>query len=183
MQFPSHRPRQIEFIQQRTKSDCGVACIAMLAGLLYESAHGLIGRPKGGLYPDDVFETLEDLGFECHEVYKLPKRGAALVAIHWKEKDTLSGHFVVWDSRRKQFLDPLHGVIGQRDMLRFAGLEHIWAVTKEKNVQDTQHGKRAEGQDKGTVGVSEIQSSGSEDRQGLVDGSSDNSGGVPSKTE
>lgn len=177
MRFPSHQPRQIEFIQQRTKSDCGVACIAMLAGLMYEIVYSLIGRPRGGAYPDDVLETLEELGFESREVAKLPKRGAALVAIHWKNEE-LSGHFVVWDARRRQFLDPLHGVIGQREMLKFAGMEHIWTITKEKNVQDTKHGKRQAGPDQGPLGVSEVQSPGCEDRQGADDGSADPRGGV-----
>jgi len=104
----------------------------MLAGLMYESVFSLIGRQRGGIYPDDVLDILEGLGFGYREVSKLPKRGAALVAIHWKEKE-LSGHFVVWDSRRGQFLDPLHGAIGQREMLKFAGIEHIWAITRKKN--------------------------------------------------
>lgn len=150
MRFPSHRPRQIEFVQQKTKSDCGVACVAMLAGLMYESVHSLIGRPRGGAYPDDILETLEELGFEYREVPKLPKRGMALVAIHWKGEE-LSGHFVVWDSRRGQFLDPLHGVIGQREMLRCAGMEHIWKITRDKDMEEKKDEGVKHRQDEGTV--------------------------------
>jgi hypothetical protein len=88
-------------------------------------------KVKGGLYPDDVLEALEDLGFNYQEMGKLPKRGSALIAIEWKEPK-IDGHYVVWDSKRKQFLDPLHGVINRREMLKFAEIEHTWRITRSK---------------------------------------------------
>jgi hypothetical protein len=82
-----------------------------------------------GICLDEMFELLEELGRDCRETTKLPKRGRALVAIQWKEEE-LSGHYIVWDGKRRQFLDPLHGVVGQREMLRLAQIDSIWKVTK-----------------------------------------------------
>lgn len=136
MPSPKHNPKQVEFIEQRKKTDCGVACLAMLTGHLYNELIGLfprLKRTKGGLYPDDLFEIFDDLGYSYYEVKKLPKRGTALVAIEWKNIDSL-GHYVVWDSRRKQFLDPLHGVVGLKDMFEHAKIEYIWKINKTEEI-------------------------------------------------
>ena len=129
--FPSHGPKGVEFVEQRGKTDCGIACIAMLSRRLYSEIVSLFPylKAKDGLYPDDVLEALEDLGYNYKEVNNLPKRGSALVAIEWKEPK-VSGHYVVWDSKRKQFLDPLHGVIKKKEMLKFAKIEHTWRITR-----------------------------------------------------
>jgi ABC-type bacteriocin/lantibiotic exporter with double-glycine peptidase domain len=131
--FPSHRPKQIEFIEQRKKSDCGIACAAMLSDRLYgevaaiTQALGISARR--GICLDQMFELLEELACNCWETDKLPVKGRALVTVQWKEKE-LSGHYVVWDSRRKQFLDPLHGVVNKKEMLKLAEIDSIWKVTK-----------------------------------------------------
>lgn len=130
--IPSHRPKQIEFVEQRRKTDCGVACIAMLTQHLYDEVVGEfpeLGRMRGGLYPDKVIDILDSFGYDCNEMARLPQKGSALVAVQWKQLD-LSGHYVVWDSKRRQFLDPKHGFINKRDMLRLANLELIWRTTK-----------------------------------------------------
>jgi len=125
----------MEFIQQRRKSDCGIACVAMLSDKMYGDVAALFKAMKkttrGGLYPDDVLEVLEELGCDYSELKDLPKRGKALVAVQWKD-ESLSGHYIVWDSKRKQFLDPLHGVINKRDMLKLVEIEEIWKIRKEK---------------------------------------------------
>lgn len=131
--FPSHKPKQIEFIEQRKKSDCGIACAAMLSNRLYgevaaiSQALGINARK--GIHLDQMFELLEELSCECLEHYKLPDKGIALVTIQWKEEG-LAGHYVVWDSKRKQFLDPLHGVVNKREMLKLAEIDSIWKVVK-----------------------------------------------------
>ena len=126
--FPTHNPKHVEYIQQRTKTDCGVACLAMLTDNLYSTIKEIVGKTRG-LYPDDVLEYLEDFGYEYVEVKKLPK-GIALVALQWKEPG-LSGHYVVWDSKRKQFLDPINGVIDKSEMLKFAKIDYIWKISKD----------------------------------------------------
>ncbi len=131
MKYPSHNPKQVEYIQQRTKTDCGIACLAMLTDNLYSTIKEIIGKNKrGGMYPDDVLEYLEDLGYEYLEVKNLLKAKVALVALQWKAPG-LSGHYIVWDGKRKQFLDPINGVIDKKEMLKFAKIDYIWEIIKE----------------------------------------------------
>jgi len=108
----------------------------MLAGLMYEDALSLFVHldHSNGLFPDDVLEILDDLGLPTHDVSTLPKRQPALVAVDWKEEG-FSGHYLVWDPRRGQFLDPLHGLVGRRDLLRLCRIEHIWTVG-ERNMRN-----------------------------------------------
>jgi len=131
--FPLHGPKQLEFIQQRNKKDCGVACAAMLVDKLYDDMaaifNGLGMSTRRALYPDDLFEALEEVGFDYEEIDSLPKHGRALVAVQWKHKG-LSGHYTVWDSKRKQFLDPRHGVMGKREMLKHASIEYMWRIIR-----------------------------------------------------
>lgn len=133
--FPLHGPKQIEFIQQRNKKDCGVACAAMLAGKLYFDMaaifDGLGKSIKRAMYPDDLFEALEELGFDYQEINSLPDKGRALVAIRWKD-ESLEGHYVVWDSKRKQFLDPLHGVMGKKQLLKYATIDYVWKIIRRR---------------------------------------------------
>lgn len=131
--FPKHKPKQTEFIQQRYKSDCGIACVAMIVGELYETSkivfNALNKTTRGGLYPEDVMEVLEEFGYNYKDIAKLPKNGKALVAIQWINQK-LSGHYVVWDGKRKQFLDPLYGVFNKKEMLKCANIEWILKVNK-----------------------------------------------------
>lgn len=133
--FPKHAPKQTEFIQQRCKSDCGIACVAMIVGELYETSKAIfsmLGKTiRGGLYPEDVMEVLEEFGYSYNDATKLPKNGKALVAVQWTNQK-LTGHFVVWDGKRKQFLDPLYGVFGKKEMLKHAEIEWIFKIIKEK---------------------------------------------------
>lgn len=129
---PKHNPKQVEFVEQQKKTDCGIACVAMLTNRLYSEIIGIfpeLKRRRGGLYPDDIFEVLDELGYSYREMKRLPRRGPALVAIEWKDP-SLSGHYIVWDSKRRKFLDPLNGVMGKREMLKYAKIEYIWRINK-----------------------------------------------------
>lgn len=131
---PSHRPKQMEFIEQRRKSDCGIACAAMICDRLYGEVVAIsqalgISIGKNGIQLDKMFELLEEFNYNCCKVEELPGKGRALVAIHWKDND-LSGHYVVWDGKRGQFLDPLHGAINKREMMKFANIESLWECKK-----------------------------------------------------
>ncbi len=129
--FPTHNPKQIEFVAQRRKADCGIACVAMLTYSMYEKALGFFEAAgisiRGGLYPEDAIEVLEIYGYSVKTSDKLPKRGNALVAISWKNKD-LPSHFVVWDSKRKQFLDPTFGLVNKKELLACATIDDIWII-------------------------------------------------------
>ena len=49
-----------------------------------------------------MLDLIEEMGYKYKEMRNLPK-GNALVAIQWKDSN-ISGHYVVWDGKRKQFL-------------------------------------------------------------------------------
>ena len=129
--FPDHKPKQIEFVAQKKKTDCGIACIAMLIydtySKVWKVSKSLKKNIAQGLFPEDVIEILEYFGFSAVNVKTLPRKGCALVTINWKKKN-LSGHFIVWDGKRNQFLDPTFGVIDKKDMLESADIEEIWKV-------------------------------------------------------
>jgi ABC-type bacteriocin/lantibiotic exporter with double-glycine peptidase domain len=124
----------MEFIEQRTKTDCGVACVAMLSNHLYMEIIGLfpgLKRNKKGLTPGSLLDVLEDLQYTYQEIKTLPNFGRALVAIRWKNKD-FSGHFVTWDGKRKQFLDPLHGAINKKEFLKKVIIDNIWKIYRSR---------------------------------------------------
>jgi len=100
----------------------------MLAGLLYEDSLPFFKDMDHscGLYPDDVLEILEGLGLPSREIRTLSRRQPALVAVEWR--DMPGGHYLVWDPRRKQFLDPLYGLLPRKDVLAHCRIEHIWSV-------------------------------------------------------
>lgn len=131
--FPSHKPKQVEFIEQRKKSDCGIACAAMLSdrlyGYVFAFSQALGISVYKGMCLNQIFELLEELGCNYREAKALPSAGRALVAIQWKE-DGFSGHYIVWDGKRKQFLDPLYGVINKKEMLKLAEIDSIWRIIK-----------------------------------------------------
>lgn len=130
MKFPIHTPKQIEFVEQRKKRDCGVACVAMLTKHLYKDI--ILVFPeltrRSGLHMDEILDILDAFGYYCSEVKMLPK-GSALVGIQWKSPN-LNGHFVVWDGKRNQFLDPKYGIINKNNMLKVANIDIILKVTK-----------------------------------------------------
>jgi hypothetical protein len=116
----------------------------MLTRQLYETVEELFKSgdrktSRGGLFPEEMSELLCAFGFRCAPARKLPKRGQALVGIQWLEEG-LSGHFIVWDAKRQQFLDPLHGVFDKEELDKCALIEEIWNVTRseELNGKDTE---------------------------------------------
>ena len=129
--FLQHKPKQLEYVGQRKKTDCGIACVAMLSFKTYDEVAEVFSllakNTRGGLYPEDVFEVLDELKCTSKGTHKLPSRGAALVTIQWKIGG-LSGHYVVWDGKRGQFLDPKFGLINKRNMMKHAEIEGIWTV-------------------------------------------------------
>lgn len=135
MKIPSHKPKQLEFIEQRKKADCGIACAAMLCDRLYGDviaiSQALGIKHKKGICLDEMFEIFEEFDRDYNEIFELPTKGRALLAVQWKEQD-LSGHYIVWDSKRKQFLDPLYGIISKREMLKLIHIDSIWRITKRR---------------------------------------------------
>lgn len=102
----------------------------MLSGLLYEEAFSLFSKTKyrkKGLFPDDVLEIFDDLGIRYNNIKKLSTKQPTLVAIQWNDS-SLSGHYIVWDPKREQFLDPLHGLIDYDNMMKLCHIDDIWEI-------------------------------------------------------
>jgi len=103
-------------IQQRTESDCGVACVAMLACVSYEDAYKAVygeGR-KGLTSAGKLSAALSRLGRRPVKGRMVSKRMTALRSL---PHDALlkvqpltcsTKHWVVWDKKRQMKLDPYH---------------------------------------------------------------------------
>lgn len=103
----------------------------MLCNKLYDDVKPFFGKISGGIYPDDVLEVIQNMGFGWKEFKRLPRKGKALVALKWKEEG-LSGHYIVWDCERKQFLDPKHGLIDKEEMMKLCNIDYIWKIEERK---------------------------------------------------
>lgn len=66
-------------IRQRTGNDCGICCIAMLAGVSYETAMQAAGTDfVDGVAPQAVAPILKRLGFAAHDIETIPPEGVGL---------------------------------------------------------------------------------------------------------
>lgn len=60
-------------IRQRTDSDCGICCIAMMAGVSYETAMQAAGTDfVDGVAPEAVAPILKRLGFKAQDIETIP---------------------------------------------------------------------------------------------------------------
>ena len=127
MSLPRHRPKRIEWVQQRLSTDCGIACVAMLTKSLYEAIFDtfqMLGVSiNSGVFSDEVINVLEFCGYEVDEVFNLIRR-PALVGVTWK--DDGGGHFVVWDGYK--VLDPKFGIYSKTDLKKHASVDEIWST-------------------------------------------------------
>ena len=104
-------------VTQREENDCGVACVAMLAGVSYAKAHSLIfssGRSRL-TKTKDLHAALSKLGRRPLSARRLPfgSKGLdelvtdALVFVELANgKD--SKHWVVWDATAGKIRDPYY---------------------------------------------------------------------------
>lgn len=102
-------------VEQREHNDCGVACVAMLAGVKYTVARAAVygdGRSKL-TRTKDLHDALVGLGrkplatrrtpFRSREVDDLDKDALIFVEL----KRCGSKHWVVWDCMAKKVRDPV----------------------------------------------------------------------------
>jgi len=134
--IPKHNPNQIELVEQRKKTDCGIACVAMLT---YNTYYYILGftrclgiNIKKGLFPEQMFLILEELNFECISTDKISIRKPSLIALSWKDKNCNNGHYVIFDVQRNKILDPLFGIYNLKELKKCAEIEFIWGVRKLK---------------------------------------------------
>ncbi len=99
-------------VKQKRETDCGVAALAMLAGVTYEDAMGALfdKRPKRSFRtkPDQMRAAALKFGVVLSKrrircVYPDRLARDALIWSKWGG----DWHWVVWDSTGKQLLDPL----------------------------------------------------------------------------
>jgi ABC-type bacteriocin/lantibiotic exporter with double-glycine peptidase domain len=98
---------------QEHEVGCGVACLAMLAGITFQEA-AVVMFPNGRIRPartSDIKRAAKTLGIDAGARRRsLGKRDYrdlredALLSV--KFRNTRWWHWVVWDSRNKQLLDP-----------------------------------------------------------------------------
>ena len=67
--------------------------------------------------------------FPYDEIKEVPKgvNGPDLIQVVKNDRGKVCGT-IVWESKRKQFLDPIFGVINKDDMLCCAEIEDIWKI-------------------------------------------------------
>lgn len=104
-------------IKQKEENDCGVACVAMLAGASYDEARALIhpnGRSKL-TKTKDLSNALIKLGRKPLSDRRQPFGSKtprdldtdALVFVEMDDGDD-SKHWIVWDAKAKKLRDPYH---------------------------------------------------------------------------
>lgn len=105
-------------ILQRHADGCGVAALAMVLGKTYAEALEIAHpdrEPRGSCSTDarDIYETLsnQNVKFKIKHPQELPffPHNDAIVYIEWRWRlvwGVRAGHWVVWDHKRWQYLDP-----------------------------------------------------------------------------
>jgi hypothetical protein len=101
-------------VKQKSKTDCGVACFATLAGVSYTQAkRALFGENHEGpcyTQTDQMRNALKEFGVILSEklvrcVYPEHLNRDALIRTNVLSNEMW--HWVVWDARRQKILDPL----------------------------------------------------------------------------
>lgn len=106
----------MRLVRQVTPYGCGVACVAMVAGVSYWAACEAIFGPKPprrhSTYTADLRRGLNRLGINTTDRLK-PLGGRSLTALAVdaivKVNPRQDGwHWVIWDAQRQRILDPRH---------------------------------------------------------------------------
>jgi hypothetical protein len=99
-------------VSQLHPDGCGVACVAMIAGVGYHEARKTFHKDeKTGQSTTDVRQALAKFDVACaRRLVRLPsghyrnlKQDAILRTRTRSDGDS---HWIVWDAKRKKFLDP-----------------------------------------------------------------------------
>ena len=109
-------------VAQLDPNGCGVACVAMLAGVSYRSACALMFPDKRGNYTShaQLRKALRRYGIGLGKRVSLSGQrlndltvdGILSARIFWKGDDW--SHWIVWDARRQALLDPYDEQISLR---------------------------------------------------------------------
>lgn len=104
-----------ELVRQRGAGDCGVAAVATLAGVSYETALGAVlpGRSTfhlRGTTTRQLAEGLRRLGYAAGTPLRRNLGVAPVVAIYKQRlPNTRNWHWVVYDRSKRKLYDPSRG--------------------------------------------------------------------------
>lgn len=116
--------KTIRRVRQRTRSDCGVACVAMIAGVSYQQAFDVFcfSDRKKAFYTghSHLVDALESLGCEVQRNWfrsweEIP--GCAIVPVNHR-CDRKNYHWVVYDGKAVRDPNPKRPA-RQRDFKRY----------------------------------------------------------------
>ena len=105
----------MELVRQRHKSDCGIACAAMLAGVSYDEASDAaapLGKRRGKTNETTMYLILRNLGLKgkLPLIAGRPNGQDALVKCNsgTRRRAGVKGwHWCVWSAAEQRILDPL----------------------------------------------------------------------------
>jgi hypothetical protein len=101
-------------LKQKTKTDCGVACVAMLAGVSWAKARDALFDKAARTFwtqKDDMINALGHLGVTVSKrlvVCKHPDRLQVDALLRTNILANGNWHWAVWDAKRKKILDPYY---------------------------------------------------------------------------
>jgi len=102
----------IKLVKQQRTGDCGVACIAMLANIDYDTAWYVsspyMNHSEGNIPFESFLSIFNRLGFKGIFTSLEPreKQNSGLCEITYNRDGKKTWHYIVWDSEQKLFLDP-----------------------------------------------------------------------------
>lgn len=109
----------MKLVKQKTKTDCGVACLAVLAGISWSSARNALfddqRKDNFGTDTQQMRAALKKFGIitskrlvRCKNPSKNPDRLTKDALLHTNKLADGHSHWAVWDAQRMEILDPYY---------------------------------------------------------------------------
>lgn len=111
--------KKIKLIRQKHRLGCGIACLAMIAGISYNESLALLhpNREKGEITSvdtDQLVSAIRDLGYHCSIYWgnfplNLFSSRMIIGVLHPKSRPKspyCESHVVVWDPKVNRIYDP-----------------------------------------------------------------------------
>lgn len=118
----------VAWVGQKTYYDCGIAAVAMVAGVSHRDALSAVfpnRRPRTHQATSyQLAQGLRRLGLRCRlsDHFRVSERNhRVILGFDWIKSVPGQGHFVVWDPVAEKFLDP--------------GYERPWALRNDLYVR------------------------------------------------
>lgn len=104
----------MRLVRQKTRTDCGIACLAMLAGISWVKARNALFRPgEKSFYTHKatMIDALRRFGVITSKrlvVCKNPRRLKKDALLRTNVLANGNWHWAVWDAKREKVLDPYY---------------------------------------------------------------------------